>query len=176
MPLSTTVNIDTTNALRILRGVRGRAADFSLFFDQRVDPDVVMFFRKQFASEGTEGGTPWKPLRPTTIKLKRAAGRARMGVLRFSNELWASLTKRAGPKVVKIVTPRQYTRGTAVQSSGTPYPALHQEGYSIDTVFGRRMQFPRVVPARPLVPKEMPTSYVNRWQSLAAKFIETGMV
>lgn len=99
-----------------------------------------------------------------------------MGTMRFSNELWGSLTKRTGPKVLRVVTPTMYVRGTTVQSEGVPYPALHQEGYTMDKVFGRLMKNRRVVPPRPLVPEEMPMKYVKRWEGLAAKYLETGEV
>lgn len=131
-------------------------SDLTPIWDGPVDKLVIQFFRRQFLSEGQAGGTPWAPLRPATIALKREEGRQNMGVERFSNRLWASLTKRTGPQVVRRITPDEYERGTSVRAA-----VFAQEGFEATHMFGVPRKHPRRVKPRPLVPEEMPQPFVK---------------
>jgi len=145
-----------------------QTTDLTPLFDGPIDASVVQFFTRQFATSGAAGGQPWKPLRPATVRLKRAAGRENMGILRHSNRLWASLTKRTGPDVVLNVTRDRYERGTS-----DPKAVYHQEGFLMETIFGRRLRHPRRFAKRVLVPEEMPPDLVSTWESLLVKHILT---
>lgn len=157
--------VNIAPAQKLFQTVQVRAADLRNPFHLYIDPSVVEFFRRQFASKGAEGKTPWAPLKASTIKRKSRANRGNMGILRFSNRLWASLTKRGGPEVILNITPKLYQRGTSVVADSkkgpVPYPAIHQTG-SQD---GR-------IPARPLVPDEMPANYLQKWGAIIAQHLE----
>ena len=146
--------------------MKRRLVDMTPLFEGPIDASVVQFFNRQFASSGRVGGQPWAALRPTTLKLKRQSGRENMGILRHSNRLWASLTKRAGPDVVRNVRSDRYERGTS-----DPKAIFAQEGMTQTTIFGHQRQHPRRVKPRVLVPDPLPTGLVNAWESLAAKYI-----
>ncbi len=146
--------------------LKRRLTDLSPLFDGPIDASVVQFFTRQFASSGKIGGYPWAPLRPATIALKRRRGRENMGILRDSNRLWASLTKRTGPQVVKNVTSDRYERGTS-----DPKALPHQTGFTQDTIFGRQRRFPRTVKPRIIVPDPLPRHLVTAWEKLTVKHI-----
>ena len=146
--------------------LKERTTNFEPFFQGPIDASVVQFFTRRFTSSGQVGGERWAALRPTTLRLKRAAGRESMGILRHSNRLWSSLTKRAGPDVVLRITERQYERGTS-----DPKAIFHQEGFTMTTIFGRKLRHPRRLVPRTLVPEEMPPELLSAWESLLVKHI-----
>jgi hypothetical protein len=167
MPVSLSAKIlGKEQALAVIGGIGRRAGNLAPFFSGPFDASVLQFFRRQFDSAGRAGGEPWAPLRPMTLALKQRFHRGSMGVLRFENRLWASLTKRIGPDTVFHVGPTSYERGTSV-----PWAALHQRGFVVTSVFGKPRRYPRRVPARKLVPDQMPGSLVKAWQSLAVKYV-----
>lgn len=140
--------------------------------DGPVDRIVLGFFQAQFATAGAAGGTPWFPLAPTTLAFKRRHGREQMGILRFTNRLWASLTKRASPDGELTVTDSSYRRGTRV-----PYAVMHQQGYTSTSVFGvRRKNPPSVqVQARPLIPPGgLPLGTRAAIVAVIDRYLETG--
>lgn len=141
--------------------------DLTPFFDGPIDASVVQFFTRQFASSGKVGGQPWAPLRPATLALKRRRGRENMGILRDSNRLWASLTKRAGPQVVKNVTLDSYERGTSDVKA-----VFHQEGFTQTHIFGRLRRHPLTVKPRVIVPDPLPNALVTSWEKLLVRYIE----
>jgi hypothetical protein len=148
------------------RRLREQTTDLTDYFNGPIDASVLMFFRRRFMSGGEIGGERWAPLRPATIKLKRQSGRENMGILRHSNRLWASLTKRAGPDTVLSITPDRYERGTS-----DPKAIYHQKGFTMKTIFGRPFKYPRKLVARKLVPEEMPPEILSAWESLLVKHI-----
>ena len=166
------IQVDLSQLSEAIKDFITGLKDFRPLWRDKIHPSTVRFFQRQFRTEGREGGDPWAPLRPATIRIKRDAGRSRMGVLRFSNELWASLTKLGGPKAVVNISKKAFERGTSVQSGGVPYPALQQEGFTIDSMFGRPLRTRVQVPARKIVPDEMPVRVIREWESLTAKFLE----
>jgi hypothetical protein len=159
------LSIDLTPARELIKRVRAAILDLRRVWVDTARPLVSRFFERQFATAGAEGGTPWAPLSPATIAYKARFGRADMGILRFENHLWASLVNAPAPMGIEEITPDHYTRGTA-----DPKAALHQSGFTVKG-WGRihfkggsypnRFETPRAVPARLLVPPQLPPAYVN---------------
>jgi hypothetical protein len=132
-----------------------------------VSNSIHEYFKQQFISEGAEGGTAWAPLTQATKAAK--GSRSGMGTLRFSNRMWASLTKRSSPDQFKRVTNDSLEQGTV-----DPKAIFHQEGFTVTQVHGRSIN-PVVVEPRELVPETMPQKWVDEWDSLVLKYIEGGV-
>lgn len=151
-----TVNLGPTIAM--LGGIQERARDLRPFLAGDLTNEVHEFFADQFATSGAAGGEPWAPLSPRTLAFKRRYGRAGMGTLRFTNQLWASLTKRGHP-----LGRRQVTATSLAIGSNDPKAAKHQEG---------RGDAGQNLPRRVLVPDPMPTDRVDRWAALTLRYVE----
>lgn len=157
-------------AVRELEQVAGRLKDASPVLTGAVDRIVLGFLRRQFETEGAAGGTPWAPLSSVTLALKGRYRRARMGVLRFTNRLMGSLTKRGSPDQLFQVTGQQYSRGTRV-----PYAVFHQSGYITGSIFGRPRKRPVQVPARPMVPPDgLPPAELAQVRAALERYYTTG--
>ncbi len=126
----------------VLKRAEKRAEDLRPVLRGPITNSIHQFFRRQFASDGAAGGEAWLPLTPTTRILKARSNRSSMGVLRFSNRLWASLTKRSGPESVVIAKPQSLEVGTSDAKA-----VFHQKGWTQLTIFGRpRLAARRVRP------------------------------
>lgn len=132
-----------------------------------ISKSITQFYRRMFASRGEAGGERWAPLRPLTLALKARYGRETMGMLRFSNRLWASLTKRGGVGSVRIVRPHYLEQGTTL-----PEARWAQLGFNSTTIFGRPRSQPRHVAPRRLVPRRLPSALVLAWTTLIARYVE----
>src|SRR5689334_22402642 len=108
------IRVELGPAQELLADVGARAADLRPVWNDVVDPDFSAFGEQQFATEGAAGGTPWAPLSPATVTWKARFGRAGMGILRFFNRLWSSLTKRGGEDSLRLYEPLAAHLGTSV--------------------------------------------------------------
>lgn len=143
---------------RRLRGIGARAQDLRPVLRAEVEPDIERFYERQFQTEGTEGGTPWKPLSAKTILARRRApvGRALAGfsaVLRDRLRLYRSLTQ-PGPEAIRVFKRRSVERGTIV-----PYAAAHDSPKK-----GR-------LPKREIAPDPMPKKYSDRFANRILRYI-----
>lgn len=161
---------------RVLAARQRRHANLQPFFASTGETIVRRWFARQFATNGAVSGQRWQPLSPVTLALKAKRGRAKMGILRDSNRLWASLTKRGAPESVVAATRDSLTVGTTVRQPGPgpAYAALHQRGYSITSMFGRRLTRKRRVPARPIVPDTLPEIWKTEMARGLAKYLDGG--
>lgn len=181
-----TARVDLAGANALLGGLGGALKDVTPVFAGPIDAATTRAFEAQFATKGTRlNGAPWQPLSPTTIWLRsrvvtrrgqayitNRVGQARAGLttpLRNTNRLWASFVKSGGPDGVRIITPSTYQRGSRL-----PYAALHQTGFTITSMFGRPLKTPRQVPARPLVPANLPADLVGEYELAFLKFLQDG--
>ncbi len=151
--------------------LRVRIRNLKPVYQAGIDKSVRNFFVRQFATRGRAGGTPWEPLAASTLAIKRKFGKGSAGILRRGGRLWNSLTKPFGPDVRLRITRGTYERWTQV-----PYADQHQKGYTISTVFGKRLRAPKRVPARPLAPDPLPAALLGTWGSLAATYVDSGAV
>ena len=158
--------------LSLLNRIRLSVKDLRPILGGPITNSIHQFFRRQFDSQGAAGGEPWPALRPTTLALKARGARGGMGILRASNRLWSSLTKRGGADQIRVVKPHLLEIGTQVASGGFPYPAAHQEGYTQTTVFGKARKRPLRVQQRKIVPDQLPAGMVKAWETLIARRIE----
>lgn len=176
-PVQVTLNL--VGALETLGAVMHAAQDLTPVLEGPINKSVDTLFLRQFASEGSYGGTRWAPDAPVTVKLRGRRGHGRGGVLRDTNVLWASLTKLGlGPNAVRLVTPHSLTRGTSVK-----YARYHQTGYVAKTfvVIDRHgnpvplyRKTPKRIPARPILPDPIPNALVNTWAKTISDFIVSG--
>lgn len=180
------VAVDLAGAKQLLTGLAGAVKDLSPVFRGPIDSLTTEAFLQQFETRGVRlNGAAWQPLTPATIALRtrvivrkgaarttNRVGMARAGFsapLQNTRRLWASLVKSGGPEGLRIVTPSSYERGTRVR-----YAALHQTGFTVTSMFGRPLKVPKVVPARPLVPENLPNDLVGSYEAALAKFILEG--
>lgn len=154
---------------RMLRDAARDARDLRPVLDPHVSATISDFFRRQFATHGAAGGTPWAPLTPVTLAWKGRHHRGSMGPLRFTNRLWASLVKRSAPEGVRIVQPQSLEQGTTVEAA-----TFAQEGFTQTRVWGRLRERHLEVEPRELVPDELPRSLVKGWESLLVRHLEGG--
>lgn len=96
---------------------------------------IQRHIRKQFATKGAWMGTPWKPLKPATIKEKRKLGFGNRMLVR-TGDMKASLTK--SPMDIEWFT---HTRGTF---GSDEMKAIWQH-------FGTRRRGKRAIPPRTLL-------------------------
>lgn len=162
-----TVQVEVGPTELMLRHAAAAVQDLREPFTDVIEPSVTQMFADQFATAGQAGGTPWAPLRPSTLAHKERHGRAGLGTLRFSNRLWGSLTKVPAPEGIRVLEPTRYIRGTSV-----PYASLHQEGFPVER-WGR-VQFRQAVqvPARPPIPDPVPPRLVDTWAAGVADYID----
>lgn len=188
--LTATVNL--AGALQELSALERAFKDVSPVFRGPIDQITTAALLEQFQSRGAHlNGAPWKPLSITTIHLRtrvvrrrtRAGvvarttsrvGRARAGFtapLQDTNRLWASLVKSGAPEGLRLISPSSYERGTRVR-----YAAGHQTGFTITTMFGRPLKAPIHVPARPLVPTNLPAALVGQYELALLKYLQDGVL
>lgn len=141
----------------MLGGVAQRAADPRPVFNLSLDQAVRRFYRKRFETEGRFAGRPWQKLAESTLRYKQRRHRANMGILRLSNRLFASLTKRRSRGTLLVIRRDSYERGTTVQ-----YAVAHQ-----DPRKGAR-------PRRPIVPDALPPRVLREWRGLIGRWITEG--
>lgn len=183
---SVTTTVDLAGARAALKGIHGALLDLSPVFKGPIDQTTTQALLAQFETRGTRlNGAPWQPLSPTTIALRtrvvvrRGAartttrvGQGRAGFatpLRNTNRLWASLVKSGGPEGLRVITPSSYERGTRVG-----YAAAHQTGFLLTQMFGRPLKVPKHVPARPLVPEQLPADLVLAYEQHLLDYILDG--
>ncbi len=85
---------------------------------QDFQQDLAQGEAEAFQSEHEPGGSPWLPLKPSTMKRKHHAG-----ILFDTGALMASLITVGGPGNVHETNPRGLLFGTDVE-----YSIFHQEG------------------------------------------------
>jgi phage gpG-like protein len=93
-----------------IRGMQERAADLTPAWETLIEHFAERNFR-QFLSRGREYGTPWKPLRPRTIRDKLRHGYPTDPLIRTA-KLVHSLTIR--PLGIERIGPREMSAGTSV--------------------------------------------------------------
>ena len=172
---SLNLSLDGLDGVQIsLLGLRRRVKDATPAFT-KIDKHVTLMFRRQFQTEGRFGGTPWKPLAPSTLRARAQAGRGRGGILRDTNQLWASLVTMS-PYSIRVIQPQLYTRGTSLS-----YAEAHQTGKrrSRKTRTGKRdkkgkmatkMKVRTSLPKRPMIPEPMPASISGVWEKILADY------
>lgn len=170
VPMSVGVTVDLSAVESLLDSLKHAMTDLTPVFRGPIDASVTNFFRAQFDTEGKTGGTPWARLSPVTIAMKEGNGRGRAGadtVGRDTNRLWASLTKSGAPMGIRVITPKEYRRGTRVH-----YARWFHEGYTQRSIFGRAFrQGSLKVPPRPLVPESFPAPIVRAWEGMIARHV-----
>lgn len=87
-------------------------------------PAVASLFREetqlQFDTEGQYASGGWKPLKPETLRRKRAKGQDER-ILRASGDLFASLTQRNDLNQIVEMRPTEFVFGSRL-----PYAGVHQ--------------------------------------------------
>ena len=150
-----------------------KTSDWTEFFSFHVDPGVTEAFTKQFETEGEHlTGQRWAPIASLTEQLRARPGHGLAGpraILRDTDQMRRSLV-HATNEGFRRITPQEYHRGIL-----SPVAALHQTGWTTRSIFGRpRRNPPEVkVPARPIVPENIPTSIVEKWLASYVRYLET---
>jgi phage gpG-like protein len=147
-----TVSIGPT--LSLLERLSKKAAHLRPVLDGPVANSIHGFFEKQFATEGGYGGAKWAPLAEQTMLWRVQHNRAAMPILQFSRELWSSLVKRSSPLGYRVADDDSLLMGTSVQ-----YAVNHQTGDDH-------------VPARELVPEQMPEADQQSWAQSILAYVE----
>lgn len=194
------VTVDLVEAEQRMAAMTDRVRYLNPVLAGPIDQDVTRGIQRQFETNGAHWGTPWKPLSPTTIRLRTKeigsatkprkrkgtihgrrtvsrTGRARAGFAtpeRDTLRLWAAYTKSGGPGSLRVLTLNSYERG--VLGSVVPYAAAQATGVSAEkaTFFGRKLG--KAVPARPVFPEQFPAPVIAAWEGMILRYLDTGEV
>ena len=151
--------------LRDIGGVKNRLNKLASMDPQRSLPVIgetlVDKVREGFAQERDPYGTPWKPLSPVTIAMRRGSGGAR--ILQDSRRLYNSISAQVRGNGVAI--------GTNVI-----YAATQQFGRASNRMFGRASA---PIPARPFLPwknanaaPELPKDWLDDVTNILGKLFD----
>jgi hypothetical protein len=77
--------------------------------------------------------------------------------------------KPGAPEGLRVITPSSYQRGSRVG-----YLAPHQTGFTLTHMFGRPLKAPKKVPARPIVPAQLPTHLVQAFEGALLRYLQDG--
>lgn len=149
------VVIDQVAFQKMLRRGILLTGDLRPWFKGSLDKGVTSFLRRQFDTLGTFGGTPWAPLKPSTMRSRLRSGGNRGGIghpLWDFGDLRRSLLTPGSRGFLRTITAKSYQRGTSI-----PYAQYHQEG---------TQRFP----ARVLIP-DPPTFVVKAWEKSLGRWI-----
>lgn len=150
--------VEFEHATEQLVAMRDRASDLTPAFAMGVDPYLTNELMEQFASEGAHFGDPWAPLAERTLQARKRPGHGRGGILRDTDAMYNAFINPFDDGAIRIIDPRSYQRGVS-----TPYYPFHHDGTL-------RM------PARPVVPAEMPAVMQDSIYGVVRQFILTGEV
>lgn len=147
-------------ALQKLVGIESRAKDQRPAFAGPVHQEITEFLRKQFLTEGGEGGLKWADLAPATKANRRRPGHGKGGIGVDTARMWTSLVGGTAdsppPEGYLVITEHSYSRGSTV-----PYSKWFHSG--------------RVgQPARPIFPHPLPDSLQRKLAAILEKYIATG--
>jgi hypothetical protein len=137
---------------RIAR-IRGRFASLQPVMEGPLRELFRQFAIQQWKTRGSYGGSPWAPLKASTIAKKKKEGTYRWGTLKSSKRLYESLAHRDHEDFYMRATNRGVTFGTRV-----PYAFRHQEGT------------PHMV-AREIIPEEMPEDFMRKLRNIVTGYI-----
>jgi len=177
------VVVNVAENTKLMKALAGRTRNLNTVFRSRVGPSIARNLVKQFQSRGGHLGTPWDPLRPSTVRMRTRtvgkasarrstsrAGRAKAGFAtpeRDTDRLYRSLTALVDPEGIRIYTASTMEWGTRIEYAGPQASGFRTQ------VFGRGRL--REVPARPVIPPEgFPVSITKTWDRAIAHFITTG--
>lgn len=135
-----------TEAERSLRGFAATMLDLRPFWPVVV-PLFIAWMAEQFGSEGDWGGEPWAPLSDSTITQKAQHGGG-SSILIDTGQL-----RQAASRPARIATPSSLTLTIEDRTIG-----FHQEGTG-------------KMPARPVIPAELPVSAEAQLEFAAESYI-----
>ena len=118
-------------------------------------------FRMRFESQGAYGGTRWPDLSPATLR-KRAVQGLGNAVLDRWGTLEASFTQEGSLGLT--------VRGKS-SSRALGYAVLEADGLHVgsnDPVLNLTEHGTRSMPARPVLPDEIPADFLDRWAEIVA--------
>lgn len=161
---------DQESIARLLNHAKSRAMDLSPVLSGDVNTLTENFFRKIFESEGREIlGSRWEKVTLDTKLQKVRRGFVNKKILEQSGRGRESLYEETPDSIVKV-TKRTYERSTRVH-----YMHLHQRGYTVTRWGNVVFKEPKVVPARPWMPRKFPESLIKKFENaIAAHIIDTG--
>lgn len=155
MPASWSVTVQAQDWVTPLQKA---TANLAPVFRGPINRSVTGLFRRQFNTEGREGGHPWPQLKASTIAARAKRGRGRGGILQDVRRMWGAYVKEGrGPEAILVIEKMRYERGVSV-----PYARFHQSGT-------KRM------PRRPVVPDTVPRKYLEGWARLVARHLESSV-
>lgn len=171
LTLGIKTKLDTSELDKLTGDLERRAKDLRAPFRGPITVATTNFLRKQFDTEGQEGGEPWEPLRPLTLKLRKRPGHGRGGIGRDTNRMWAAWTKPGAPGSVLVVRKQEMLRGVSLE-----HARYFQEGVSPQRqrVFGVKPKQPRGQPPRKVVPDVLPSKLTNEYERIIADYMERG--
>jgi hypothetical protein len=154
--VSVRLTLNTKRAEALLGAVQRRVSDFTPVLSRQMDDVVIAMEQEQFLSQGTLGRVRWAPLMATTLARKNAQGVGGLGILRFSDRLYRSVTQRTHPDREVTVSKNSATWATLV-----PYAVFHQLG------LGRK-------PLRQVYPDPVPAQWIDRMKAVLKQYVVAG--
>ena len=167
--LKTSISVlGVKHIIALLQAKEAKAANLRPAWEE-VDDVVTEFFEKQFQTRGQHGGTKWAPLTTTTVMFKQKFGPAKGGattILEDTQELMRSLTVRGASHSYRKAGADSYERGTTRKGA-----IMHQEGFKSTSIFGKPRTRAVNVPARKLVPDQLPSPFLAEVEKILTKYI-----
>lgn len=188
------VSVQTAELEQLLSEIVAKATDLRRPFRGQIGPDIAQHLERQYESRGTHLGTPWKPLRLSTIRARTrrlAAGRGKnakgartttkrgRGRAGFSTPMQDTLTSRGA--FTKLATPlgvRVYDRQSMEWGADVPYMAPHHDpnGFTLYPFGNTKAKPVHVAPRYVIVPSELwPDSIVGGWAQVILNHVTGGI-
>lgn len=142
----------------VVDAMRERASDLTPAFAMGVDPYLTSELEAQFASSGAHFGDPWAPLAERTLQARTRPGHGRGGILRDTDAMYNAFVNPFDDGAIRVIEGQRYQRGVS-----TWYYPFHHDGTA-------RM------PARPVVPDELPAATEETIFGILREYILTGAV
>lgn len=167
------VTVDDAPLLRAMRKRIDRGLDPRPALEQIAD-DFLRMEREQFASQGSAGGTPWRPLSPEWAARKHGAGGILVGRSARMEKSLVQARARGSRRRIEVRSGR--TSGVEMGST-QPLAHLHQGG-TVERYAkswrGRPLATPRYagrLPARPVV--AVGPADERRWRGILVDYLFT---
>lgn len=148
------------DAQRQARDILGRFANYRVVMQGPVRDLMQKAIEQQYKTYGAFGGTPWPlPLAESTLREKSRHPEWSQEPMQRTGRLMDSLLSHT-EDTEEIITKTSYSLGTTVE-----YAKYHQSTEA-------RTKIPR----RPIIPDELPESYINKLRNWLRGYLITGHV
>lgn len=145
-----------------LQGIAAKAFDTRTIL-KLIGIRVLSFIDRQFQTAGTEGGSPWQPLRPSTLALRMRGGNQPLrdngaysqsftSQIQSDSAVWVGSTSKIGPfheygTSPYVITARKKILAAQMRAGGWMFfgKTVHHPGLPIRAVFPTNGPMERII-------------------------------